>query len=80
MAAATDPASELILAEHSALVRQALKVLKVDDQTVLVLHYVAGLSYREMAEILDQPTGTIKWSTSRALDRLRQQLVGKVEP
>ena len=75
-----DPASEVILAEHVALVRQALEELDVDDRAVLVLHYIGGLTYREMAQVLDQPSGTVKWSTSRALDKLRHQLVGKVEP
>jgi len=33
-----------------------------------------------MGEVLDRPDGTLKWVTSRALERLRKQLAGKVEP
>ena len=47
---------------------------------VLLLHYGDGLSYREMAEALGRPDGTLKWITSRALEKLRKRLAGKVEP
>jgi DNA-directed RNA polymerase specialized sigma24 family protein len=39
-----------------------------------VLHYLQGLSYREMAAVLDEPTGTVKWRTSEALNVLRNLL------
>jgi DNA-directed RNA polymerase specialized sigma24 family protein len=39
-----------------------------------VLHYLQGLSYREMAAVLDEPTGTVKWRTAEALSRLRALL------
>ena len=47
---------------------------------MLLLHYSDGLSYREMGEVLGRPDGTLKWVTSRALEKLRKQLGGKVEP
>jgi DNA-directed RNA polymerase specialized sigma24 family protein len=28
-----------------------------------VLHDLQGLSYREMAWVLDEPSGTVKWRT-----------------
>jgi DNA-directed RNA polymerase specialized sigma24 family protein len=37
-----------------------------------------GLSYREMASVLDEPTGTVKWRTSEALNRLRALLSDEV--
>lgn len=77
---ARDPVSELMAVEEVAWVRQGLEQLDVDDRTVLVLHYVQGLSYRETAAVLGQPIGTVKWLTKRALDRLRRQLTGKAQP
>jgi DNA-directed RNA polymerase specialized sigma24 family protein len=44
------------------------------DQLVIVLHYLQGLSYREMGDITGQPVGTIKWRTSVALERLGDML------
>jgi DNA-directed RNA polymerase specialized sigma24 family protein len=39
-----------------------------------VLDYFQGLSYREMASVLDEPIGTVKWRTAQALNRLRATL------
>ncbi len=77
---ARDPVSELVAVEEAARVRQTLERLEADDRAVLVLHYLEGLSYREMAGVLDQPSGTVKWLTRRALERLRHQLIGKAQP
>jgi len=75
--AVVDPVAQASVAEDIASMRQALAELDTDDRAVLVLHYVEGLSYREMAQVLEQPTGTVKWLTSRALRRLRSQMAGK---
>jgi len=73
--AASDAMSEVAAAEEITRAREALERLDVDDRAVLILHYIEGLSYREMAEVLDQPPGTVKWLTRRALVRLRQRLM-----
>lgn len=76
---ADDPVHGMLADEDLAEVVRALHDLDLDDRTVLVLHYIDGLSYREMAETLQRPDGTLKWMTSRALEKLRKRLVGKVE-
>ena len=53
---------------------RALGDLQGPERTLLVLHYLQGLSYREMAAVLDEPTGTVKWRTAEALNRLRAVL------
>jgi RNA polymerase sigma-70 factor (ECF subfamily) len=52
----------------------ALSDLDPIDRAPIVLHYLQGLSYREMAVVLDEPVGTVKWRTSEALTRLRALL------
>ncbi len=49
----------------------ALDQAENGDRVLLVLHYLQGLSYREMAEVTGQPAGTLKWRTSLALSRMR---------
>ena len=44
-------------------------------RTPLVLHDVEGLEYREIAEILDVPIGTIMSRIFRARQRMRPLLV-----
>jgi RNA polymerase sigma-70 factor, ECF subfamily len=66
-----DPLDTAIAVDDAGRIHRALDALDSSDRTMLVLHYFQGLSYREMAAVLDQPTGTVKWRTSEALNRVR---------
>ena len=57
---------------------RALDELNAPERALLVLHYLQGLSYRDMAAVLDEPTGTVKWRTAEALNRLRVLLSDEV--
>ncbi len=77
--AGEDPLLQTIADERATGVCRALEGLDAEERAVLILHYVEGLSYREMAKVLGRPGGTVKWLTSRAIEKLRRQLAGKVE-
>jgi RNA polymerase sigma-70 factor (ECF subfamily) len=76
--ASTDPLETLATDDEAQHLYRALHRLSASDQTLLVLHYFQGLSYREMAMVLDEPTGTLKWRTSAALVRVRALLSDEV--
>ena len=69
--APSDPLDSAIANDEARHLYRALHGLDAPDRAVLVLHYLQGLSYREMAAVLDEPVGTVKWRTSEALNRLR---------
>ncbi len=69
-----DPSAALEADEESQRLYRALHELATPERALLVLHYLQGLSYREMAAVLDEPTGTVKWRTAEALSRLRALL------
>ncbi len=73
-----DPSDSVAADDESQRLYQALHGLEGQDRALLVLHYLQGLSYREMSSVLDEPTGTLKWRTSAALDRLRSLLTDEV--
>ena len=75
-----DPVSQVMADEKLAQVVAALGRLLDEERALLVLHYVEGLSYREMANVLDRPSGTVKWQVGRVLNKLRKQLAEKVLP
>jgi RNA polymerase sigma factor (sigma-70 family) len=69
-----DPLAEVVAGEEARTLYAALDRLHDADRQVLVMHYLSGLSYRQMAEITDEPAGTVKWRTSAAVARLRTLL------
>lgn len=54
--------------------RTAMADLPENQRTVLSLVAIEGLSYKEAAEVLDIPTGTVMSRLSRARDALLPQL------
>lgn len=73
-----DPLDIALAGDEVRRLHEALDELDAADRAPLVLHYLQGLSYREMAVVLDEPVGTVKWRTSEALGRLRTRLKEEV--
>ncbi len=74
-----DPLSRIMTDEHLGRIYRAMADLEGDERAVLLLHYLDGLSYREMARVLHRTPGTLKWMTHQALEKLRTQVMGKAE-
>ena len=64
------PTGHIAAREEQKLLLQAMRHLPLEMQVALELHYWEGLSVREISEVIDTPTGTIK----RRLQRARQRL------
>jgi RNA polymerase sigma-70 factor (ECF subfamily) len=66
--------------ETQALIEDALAKVNPKFRAALVLRELEGLSYEEIAEILDISLGTVKSRILRGRDALRKQLAGRLEP
>jgi RNA polymerase sigma-70 factor (ECF subfamily) len=75
---AADPLDAVGEDDEARRLYAAVACLDPPDHTLIVLHYLQGLSYRDMAEVLAEPAGTVKWRTRQALDRLRRLLAPEV--
>jgi RNA polymerase sigma-70 factor, ECF subfamily len=64
---------EATLARRQAIDR-ALRQLPHDLRTAVTLRDIEGLDYREIAEVLDVPIGTVMSRIARGRERLRLQL------
>ncbi|HKJ27964.1 MAG TPA: sigma-70 family RNA polymerase sigma factor [Anaerolineales bacterium] len=62
--------------ELSAAIQHCLDDLDVDFKAVVVLVDVQGMDYKEAAETLDSPLGTIKSRLARARGRMQDCLKG----
>jgi RNA polymerase sigma-70 factor (ECF subfamily) len=71
-----DPGPEDAVMVEMALRNLAghLSELAWAQRAAVVLRHVVGLSYREIAEALDRPLGTVKNDVHRGLDRLRTRM------
>ncbi|MFT7633035.1 MAG: RNA polymerase sigma-70 factor (ECF subfamily) [Mariniblastus sp.] len=65
-----DPANAAVSAERSRLVRETLEMLPESMTAVIHLVYYQGMKYREAAEILDIPVGTVKSRLNSAITKL----------
>lgn len=66
--------------ETQTLIEEALQQVNPNFRAALVLREIEGLSYEEIAEILDISLGTVKSRILRGRDALRKSLAGKLEP
>jgi RNA polymerase sigma-70 factor (ECF subfamily) len=73
-----DPFDAVAADDEARRLYRALHGLDPAERSALVLHYLQGLSYREMAVVLGEPAGTVKWRTAEALKRLRARLCDEV--
>ena len=60
-------------------VEDAIQALPQDERVAVELHYLQGLSYRELSEVFDCPTGTIKARIHHAINRLRIKVLPLTE-
>jgi RNA polymerase sigma factor (sigma-70 family) len=67
-------APEVVEAADSEMVMEAALEVEERYRVPLMLFYLQGLSYREIAGILDVPIGTVMSRLSRGKDELRQRL------
>ena len=63
-----------------ARIRRAVDELPADQREALLLAYFKGYSHRQIAELLDQPLGTIKTRIRLAMQKLRELLSEQPQP
>src|SRR5439155_10969026 len=68
------PDKSLVEQERSELVRKALMQLTEMYRTVLVLRHYEDLKFREIADVLDLPEGTVKSGMAEALTQMSRLL------
>ncbi len=68
---AEQPPDALVQRDQRTEIRSAFARLSPDDQEILELRVVAGLSAEGIAQATDRTAGAIRMAQSRALDRLR---------
>jgi len=73
------PLEWLLDDEHARELYEAVQSLEEGARLLIALHYLQELSFRDMAQVLDEPVGTVKWRTSRALAQLKESLTATID-
>ena len=71
------PVAEVVTDAHAAVA--ALQALEEPFRSALILFYLQDHSYREIAEILEVPVGTVMSRISRGKEMLRAQMVSHAD-
>ncbi len=71
------PYEEAVRSEEENIIDRAIEELPVNHRTIISLYYFDGLKYREIAERLDIPKGTVKSRLSYSKGLLRRILSSK---
>lgn len=63
--------------EDRQLLQQALAGLGEEERRIILLHAVAGLKHREIAQLLEKPLSTVLSKYHRGLSKLRSRMKGE---
>jgi RNA polymerase sigma-70 factor (ECF subfamily) len=69
------PEEEVLRRELNSLIQEGIKTLPPDQRITLVLSDVEGMSYKEIAELMNVSLGTVKSRLSRGRAKLRDFLL-----
>ena len=74
----SDPETLFLQSVDSQMVREALQKLPVEFREVVVLREMEGLSYKEIANVVDIPIGTVMSRLKRGRTRLHASLAKRM--
>jgi RNA polymerase sigma-70 factor (ECF subfamily) len=74
MSAPSDPAHIVTARADGAAVRKALAELPDDQRVAIEMAYFDGLSYREVADSLGEPEGTVKYRIRSGMQKMKAAL------
>jgi RNA polymerase sigma-70 factor (ECF subfamily) len=72
------PATILEHSEDAALISEAMDELPAEFREILTLRHQEGLSYKEIADIMQIPPGTVMSRLARARGKLKEYLAARI--
>jgi len=59
--------------ESEMIVEELLDKLKDKEKEIVILHVIGDLKHKEIARLLDMPLGTVTWTYSEAIKKLKDE-------
>ena len=60
--------------DTAVLVREIIMTLKEKDREIILMHLNEGMKFREIAQVLDVPLGTVIWRYNYILSKIRKKI------
>lgn len=60
--------------EEDVEILKILDILTQDEKDIVVMHVINDLKFREIAEILKKPLGTVLWIYTKAMKKLKEKV------
>ena len=57
--------------EQQLIIEEMLKKLKDKEQEIVILHVIGDMKHKEIAKLLNMPLGTVTWTYSEAMKKLK---------
>lgn len=70
----TIPSEEKVEVEDDQEILKILDYLDQDERDVVTLHIINDLKFREVADTLDKPLGTVLWIYNKAIKKLKKEI------
>lgn len=65
--------SETPTYDKQALVEELLSKLDDESRTIVMMHVIGELTFRNISEIINKPLGTVLWLYNKAMKQLREE-------
>lgn len=59
--------------EKELLIKEMMEFLNEDEREIVIMHVIGDMKYREIAEVIGTPIGTISWKYNEAIKKLKNK-------
>lgn len=59
--------------EKELIVKEMMEFLNEDEREIVIMHIIGDMKYREIAEVLGMPIGTVSWKYNEAVKKLKNK-------
>ena len=61
------------MSEKELLIKEMLEYLTEEEREIIIMHVIGDMKYREIAEVLGKPIGTVSWKYNEAINKLKNK-------
>lgn len=68
------PTTDIKISDESGIIQSVKKYLDENESAIVLMHTIGDISLKDIAELLEKPSGTVRWQYNNALKKLRRNI------